>query len=75
MAVEVTIELDYESEADAEAVLAAISPDNAPYAEAERAGRKVVVRASSRTSAQMLHTMEDLLACVKVAEEAVQAAK
>lgn len=75
MTVDVTIELDYDSEAEAAAVLEAITPDNAPYAEAERRGRTVIVRASSRTPAQMLHTTEDLLACVKVAEEAVQAAK
>jgi len=75
MTVEATIELDYGSEADAIAVLEAISPDNAPYAEAERNGTRLTIRASSNTPGQMLHTMEDLLACVKVAEEAVQAAK
>ena len=75
MSVDCFIELDYEDERTAEAVLAAISPDNAPYAEAERVGTRVMVRSRSRTCPQMLHTTEDLLACIRVAEEAVQAAK
>ena len=69
------IELDYGSEAEAIAVMEAISPDNAPYAEAVRDGSKVTVTSRSQTCPQMLHTMEDLLACVRVAEEAVQASK
>jgi hypothetical protein len=69
--VEVTIELEYGDEKAACAVIEAIAPDNAPYAQAERHGRKVIVRSRSSTPMQMLHTMEDLLACVRVAEEAV----
>ena len=75
MAVETTIELDYGSEEEAVAVLEAIAPDNAPYAEAERSGSRLIIRASSSTAGQMLHTMEDLLACVKVAEDAFQASR
>ncbi|NLI74413.1 MAG: hypothetical protein GX369_06555 [Euryarchaeota archaeon] len=69
MAIETTIELDYRDEAEAIAVIEAIAPDNAPYAQAERIGNKVIVYARSSTAGQMLHTMEDLLACVKVAED------
>jgi len=73
--VDCVIELEYATPEEAAAVLAAISPDNEPYAEAELDGSKVIVRSRSGTAPQMLHTMEDLLACVKVAEEVVQAAK
>jgi hypothetical protein len=75
VSVDCEIVLEYEDEKDAVAVMAAISPDNAPYAEAVRDGRKVTIRSRSDTCPQMLHTMEDLLACVRVAEETVQAAK
>lgn len=75
MSVECEIVLEYDDERDAIAVLEAISPDNAPYVEARREGRKVIISSRSDTSPQMLHTMEDLLACLKVAEEAVKAAK
>jgi hypothetical protein len=75
VSVECEIVLDYGDEEDAAAVLAAISPDNAPYAAAVRDGRNVIVRSRSDTCPQMLHTLEDLLSCVKVAEETVQASK
>lgn len=75
MAVETTIELDYGSEAEAIAVMGAIEPDNAPYAEAERRGNKLIIRSRSSTAGQMLHTMEDLLACVKVAEDTFRATR
>ena len=75
MAVETIIELDYDSEAEAVAVMEAIAPGNAPYAEAERSGNRLTIRARSSTAGQMLHTMEDLLACVKVAEDAFRAAR
>ncbi len=75
MAVDCVIILDYPSEKEAEAVLAAISPDNAPYAEAARSGRKLTIHAGAAATGQMLHTLDDLLACVKIAEEAVQASR
>ncbi len=75
VSVDCTIELEYDQEGEAIAVLNAISPDNAPYAEATRQGSKITIRSSSKTCPQMLHTMEDLLACLRVAEETVQASK
>jgi hypothetical protein len=71
VSVDCVIELTYQNEKAAEAVLAAIAPDNAPYAQAERHGPIVTVTARTETPMQMLHTMEDLLACVRVAEGAV----
>jgi hypothetical protein len=75
VSVECIIELEYDQEGEAVAVLNAISPDNAPYAEATRDGRRITIRSCSRTCPQMLHTMEDLLACLRVAEETVRASK
>lgn len=75
MSVDCTIELEYDQEGEAIAVLNAISPDNAPYAEAIRNGRRITISSRSQTCPQMLHTMEDLLACLRVAEETVQASK
>jgi len=75
VSVDCEIVLEYDDEKDAIAVMEAISPDNAPYASAERDGRGVTIRSRSDTCPQMLHTLEDLLACLKVAEEAVRASK
>jgi hypothetical protein len=50
----------------------AIELDNDKFANAERKGRIVVIRSSSESIPSMLHTLEDLLACVRVAEETVK---
>lgn len=75
MSVYCEIVLEYDDERDAIAVMEAISPDNAPYAEATRDGRRVTIRSRSDACPQMLHTMEDLLSCLKVAEETVRASR
>jgi tRNA threonylcarbamoyladenosine modification (KEOPS) complex Pcc1 subunit len=72
MRVECVIEVDYESEERAEAVLRSIAVDNEKYAAAERKGRRVTVKAAAESAPSLLHTIEDLLACMKVADELVR---
>ncbi|MDD1767909.1 MAG: hypothetical protein LUQ27_05020 [Methanomassiliicoccales archaeon] len=69
MPLECIIQLEYGSEKQAETVRKAIEMDNDEYAIAERNGRSVVIRSSSESVPSMLHTLEDLLACVRIAEE------
>jgi len=72
MQVQCVIELDYESQKDAEKVARSISLDNGQYAKAEVRGNKLVLIASAASAQSMLHTLEDLLSCVKVADEMVK---
>ena len=74
MPLECTIQLKYQNEKQAEMVKRAIELDNDKYADAERKGRVVVVYSSSESVPSMLHTLEDLLACVRVAEETLKVA-
>jgi len=69
-----TIQLEYQNEKQAEMVKRAIELDNDKYADAERKGRVVVICSSSESVPSMLRTLEDLLACVRVAEETVKIA-
>lgn len=69
MPLECTIQLEYQSDKQAQTVMRAIELDNDKFANAERKGRVVVIRSSSESIPSMLHTLEDLLACVRVAEE------
>jgi tRNA threonylcarbamoyladenosine modification (KEOPS) complex Pcc1 subunit len=75
MAVECVLELDYESEAVADAVHRALAPDNASFVKAEARGATVIAEIRAETPKKLLHTVEDYLACVAVAEKAVRAAK
>ncbi len=72
MSLECTIQLEYQSNKQAKTVMRAIELDNDKFANAERKGRIVVIRSSSESIPSMLHTLEDLLACVRVAEETVK---
>jgi len=71
---ECTIQLEYQNEKQAETVKRAIELDNDKYANAERKGRVVVICSTSESVPSMLHTLEDLLACVRVAEETLKIA-
>lgn len=72
MQVECRIELEYESEAQARNVANSISLDNDKYAYAEVHGRKLIISSSAASAPSMLHTLEDLMACLKVADQVVK---
>ena len=74
MALTCKLELEYRSDEEANVVLKSISPDNFNYVDAYANGKKIIISSSSDTSMQMLHTMEDLLACIKIAEMTFDAA-
>ncbi len=74
MVVECVICLDYQSEEEAIAVHQAIEPDNYGFVESVPEGNRIKISSAAGTSMSLLHTIEDLLACVKVAEEAFRAA-
>lgn len=69
------LELEYGDEADALAVHRALAPDNASFVKAETRGTGVVAEMEAASPMKLLHTVEDYLACVSVAEKAVAAAK
>ena len=74
MAMSCKLELEYSSDEEANVVLESIFPDNFNYVDAHAECNKIIITSSSDTSMQMLHTMEDLLACIKIAEMTFDAA-
>jgi hypothetical protein len=69
MSIECVIVVDYESDEKAETVLRSIAIDNGQFAQVVRSGNEITVRTAAASSLSLLHTLEDLLACMKVAEE------
>ena len=69
------LQLEYGDEAAALAVHRALAPDNPPFVKAETRGATVIAEMEAATPMKLLHTVEDYLACVAVAERAVVAAK
>lgn len=75
MDVRCTLELEYPDEATAKAVHAALAPDDAGFVHARVEGTRILAEAEASSPMSLLHTLEDYLACVAVAEQAVDAAK
>jgi len=72
MQVRCVIELEYRSAEEAAKVAKSVSLDNGSYAETEICGNRLILSASAASAPSMLHTLEDLLSCVKVADEMVK---
>lgn len=71
MRLKAILELEYDSEEDARAVADALVPDDQDFVETEIEGSMLRAEASSTSADGLRHTLEDYLACVRVAEEAV----
>lgn len=78
---EAEIRLSYENEREAEAVAKAVSPDNVKvplglYVKTVRNGSEVHTKVECQTRlATLIATVDDLLACVSVAEKSFTVAK
>lgn len=62
--------IEYDSEDMARAIFKSINVDNYKYVHCFLNGRTVCCEAKSTSASKLLHTMDDLLACIIVAEEA-----
>ena len=69
------LELDYVDEAEARAVRGAIVPDDAGFVRSRVEGSRLVAEMEAASPMSLLHTLEDYLACVAVAEKAARAAR
>ena len=78
---EAKIRLSYQNEREAEAVAKAVSPDNVEvppglYVETVRKGSNVLTKVECQTRLPtLIATIDDLLACVSVAEKTFTVAK
>ena len=78
---EAEIRLSYQNEREAEAVAKAVSPDNVEvpsglYIKTVRIGSDVLTKVECQTRLQtLIATIDDLLACVSVAEKTFNVAK
>ena len=69
LTMELTIE--YRNPSDAEAVFRSSKPDDDGYVTTELSGNRVVYHFKAESAGQMRSAMDDVLACVKVSEEAL----
>lgn len=70
--IECLLEFSYSSPDEAEAVLRAVAIDNEGFVEAAREGSRLISRIQAGNPKALLHTLEDYLSCVAVAEGTAQ---
>ena len=68
-----TVSVDYGDEGLARAVMDALGPDNGGYVDSELDGGKLTLRMESGSAGELRNTMDDLMACIKAAEDAIGA--
>ncbi|HYV09094.1 MAG TPA: KEOPS complex subunit Pcc1 [Thermoplasmata archaeon] len=69
------IMLTFDDAATADAVATSVSLDDDGYIRTNRRGRTIAADASAESAMSLLHTLDDYLACVSVAERTVRAAR
>ena len=69
------ITLTFEDPGTAEAVEASVSLDEDGYIRTARRGRTIAADANAESARSLLHTLDDYLACISVAERTVRAAR
>lgn len=69
------ITLSFEDAATAQAVARAVSLDDEGYIRTTQRGRTLVATASAEGAMSLLHTLDDYLACISVAERTAREAR
>ncbi len=65
------IRFPYPDRSTAESVLAAVSPENGDYVKADLEDSTIIFTMQADNAGTLRNTADDLMACVKVAEESV----
>lgn len=63
------VRFPYPDEGTAKAVLAAVSPENGDYVKADLEGSTIIFTMQAVNAGTLRNTADDLMACIKVAEE------
>ncbi len=67
--VQCRLEFTYSSREVAERVLGAVELDNLPFVEARVEGKTLISETSADSLDSLIHTLEDYLSCISVAEK------
>ena len=65
------LRFEYPDQKAAETVMRSLDPDNKGYVESELDGNILIFRIESKDAGSMRNTADDLIACIKIAEETI----
>ncbi len=69
------MELEYENAEEAESLARALQPDNEDFIDVKTEGSALICYAEADTPLSLLHTVDDFLACLTVAEDTIKMKK
>jgi hypothetical protein len=72
MKINCKLEFSYDSKEEAEAIAKAVEVDNYQFVNTKLEGKKIISTAESESIPSLIHTLDDFLACVGVAERIVR---
>ena len=72
MKISCNLEFDYDSEEEAQAVARAVEVDNEGFVKMNVEGKRIISTAESESIPSLIHTLDDFLSCVSVAERVVK---
>lgn len=64
--------LEYEDEETANMIADSLDPDNGDYIDLEVVDNKIMCRTEGSSSMHLLHTIDDFLSCLSVAENTLE---
>ena len=67
------IRAEYPDKSTAEAIMDALAPDNEGYVSSSLEGSAIVFRMESTSAGTLRNTADDLMACIKAAEDSIAA--
>lgn len=66
------LEFSYDSKEEAETIAKAVEVDNYQFVKTTLDGKRIISMAESKSIPSLIHTLDDFLACVGVAERVVE---
>jgi len=72
MKISCNVKIDYENEKETNAILNSIEVDNLNYIQSKKNGKTLVTRIESDSISSLIHTLDDYLACVSIAEKIIK---
>lgn len=72
MKISCTLEFDYDSEEEARAVARAVEVDNEGFVKMDVEGKRITSTTESGSISSLIHTLDDFLSCLSVAERVVK---
>jgi len=75
MKVECFLELNFDSNEHAKQIFGSVHIDDATFMDSMRKESRILTTINTSTIASMLHTVDDYLSCVKIAENIIEKKK